>query len=255
MKVIVKEFRDSESLFLLPLGDLHWDAAGTDREMIAKKVKEIKEMGYRTGLIGDVFNKLFFEWLVKNTDMDLNEALETLVKVFEPIRSQIDFVCVGNHDMGIEKKTGFSIVEAFATRLNVPVVRGIGILHYRVGKYRNTGKRSNSYIFAVTHGWGGGRKKGSKANKSVEFGDLIEGVDGSIIGHVHDPMSVPYSKLTYDAQHSLVSKKVIRNIVLSSFLGYPEYAQQKGYSPSANIEYLIELDGSKKKIEIHEREF
>jgi hypothetical protein len=130
----------------------------------------------------------------------------------------------------------------------------MGIIHLRVGSFGKKTKRMNSYVFLVTHGWGGGRKKGGKVNKADELSHLVENIDMAIMGHVHDPNSLPSGTRRYDPRKEKVFEKNLRCITLSSFLKYSLYAQKKGMRPSATIEYLIEMSGKQKEIIIHERE-
>lgn len=253
--VLRYDFPHRKKVTLLPLADLHFDARVTDRNLIRKKVREIKEKSWLTLLDGDLFDKLFFKWLLKNAqDLTLNEALMMLLEIFFPIKEQILGIWEGNHDKATEKATSFSLIEEFARALDVPLIRGMGILHLRVGVHNHNNKRLNSYIGLITHGWGGGRTKGSKANRSALLSQIVENVDFTIMGHVHDPLSVPTSRFTYDPRTMKVSQRTIRNIILPSFLGYATYAQEKGYNPGAQIEYILEFSGKKKRIEITERE-
>ena len=257
--ILVYEFPELDKLFLLPLGDLHWEATNTDRRLLERKVKEIQENGYYTLLIGDLFEMYFFDSLLKGeTEYSLNEALVALKSLFRPIADRILAVIEGNHDRRIEKKTGFSIIQEFCNDLQIPLIKGQGILHIRVGKYDSRGSRMFSYAGLVTHGWGGGRTKGGKANKAIALSQFWNGIDFTIIGHLHDPMAVPSAAFVYDARQTAVVRKNIRNFILSAFLNYPLYAQRLGYPPSARIEYLLEFTGERKKgkkeIISHERE-
>lgn len=256
IRVIRKDFPDWKELFLLPLGDLHWDSRFSNHTLIERKVQEIKENGYYTLLVGDTFDKLFFHWLLKEQQGDdLNTALSTVAQLLKPIREQILCILDGNHERGMEKKVGFNMAEALASILEVPFVRGLGVLHLRVGRFKNS-KRENhlvSYVGLVTHGFGGGRTKGAKANKAAALGDIMENCDFSIMGHVHDPNLIPGSRLCYDPRRKTVYSREVRNVILSSFQKYSNYAQESFMRPSPQLEYLMRFDGMCKNIEILER--
>ena len=259
VKVIQKSFPEARELYLLPLGDLHWDSRYSNHSLIERKVAEIKEKNYLTLLIGDTFDKLFFSWLLKDQQGDdLNVALTTVANLFKPIRDNILLIMDGNHERGMEKKVGFNMGEALANVLEVPFIRGMGVLHLRVGKYRKnqTSKsfsRMNSYVGLIAHGYGGGRTKGAKANKAAALGDMMENCDFSIMGHVHDPNLIPNSHLCYDPYKKVVYVREIRNVILSSFQKYSSYAQESFMRPSPQLEYLMRFDGTYKGIEILER--
>ena len=256
VKVVQRSFPDEKAIQLLPLGDLHWDSRYSNHSLIERKIAEIKENNYLTLLIGDTFDKLFFLWLLKEQQGDdLNVALVTVANLFKPIRDNILLIMDGNHEKGMEKKTGFNMAEALANILEVPFVRGLGVLHLRVGRFKNSKKENhmNSYVGLIAHGYGGGRTKGAKANKAAALGDMMENCDFSIMGHVHDPSLISNSRLVYNAQRKVVYLREVRNVILSSFQQYSNYAQESFMRPSPQLEYLMRFDGTDKNIEILER--
>jgi len=256
VKVVQRSFPEAKEIYLLPLGDLHWDSRYSNHSLIERKIAEIKENNYLTLLIGDTFDKLFFLWLLKEQQGDdLNVALVTVANLFKPIRDNILLIMDGNHEKGMEKKTGFNMAEALANILEIPFVRGLGVLHLRVGRFKNSKKENhmNSYVGLIAHGYGGGRTKGAKANKAAALGDMMENCDFSIMGHVHDPSLISNSRLVYNAQRKVVYLREVRNVILSSFQQYSNYAQESFMRPSPQLEYLMRFDGTDKNIEILER--
>lgn len=256
VKVVQRSFPEAKEIYLLPLGDLHWDSRYSNHSLIERKIQEIKENNYLTLLIGDTFDKLFFSWLLKEQQGDdLNVALVTVANLLKPIRDNILLIMDGNHEKGMEKKTGFNMAEALANILEVPFVRGLGVLHLRVGRFKNSKKENhmNSYVGLIAHGYGGGRTKGAKANKAAALGDMMENCDFSIMGHVHDPSLISNSRLVYNAQRKVVYLREVRNVILSSFQQYSNYAQESFMRPSPQLEYLMKFDGTDKNIEILER--
>ena len=256
VKVVQRSFPEASEVHLLPLGDLHWDSRYSNHSLIERKIAEIKENNYLTLLIGDTFDKLFFNWLLKEQQGDdLNIALVTVANLFRPIKDNILLIMDGNHERGMEKKTGFNMAEALANILEVPFVRGLGVLHLRVGRFKNSKKENhmNSYVGLIAHGYGGGRTKGAKANKATALGDMMENCDFSIMGHVHDPSLISNSRLVYNPQRKVVYLREVRNVILSSFQQYSSYAQESFMRPSPQLEYLMRFDGTDKNIEILER--
>lgn len=253
VKVVQRSLPDEKEIHLLPLGDLHWDSRYSNHSLIERKIQEIRENNYLTLLIGDTFDKLFFTWLLKEQQGDdLNVALVTVANLFKPIRENILLIMDGNHERGMEKKTGFNMAEALANILEVPFVRGLGVLHLRVGRHSGS-PRMISYVGLIAHGFGGGRTKGAKANKAAALGDIMENCDFSIMGHVHDPNLIPGSRLCYDPRRKTVYSREVRNVILSSFQNYSNYAQESFMRPSPQLEYLMRFDGMHKNIEILER--
>jgi hypothetical protein len=257
--VVIAEYPDLTEIKILPLGDPHWDAFSTKKELFAKKIKQCIDSNTQIIIMGDMVDKLFFNSLIRNEqDATLNETLEVLSRILEPAKEQILCLVEGNHDRGIEKRTGFSIIDAIALRIEAPVIRGQGIVHIRVGNSNGTthskNKRMYSYAGLVTHGWGGGRTAGGKINKVLGLSNFWHDLDFFIMGHVHDSKNIPKKIFWYDKRNESISSKHVRHIITSSFLDYPVYAQQRGYPPGATMEYTMHLSGIKNDIWIDEHE-
>ncbi len=255
IKVFTREF--PSNITLLPLGDLHIDQ-NCDVEWLEHQVKEIRSNGYYTLLVGDLFDVGFFNQVrvMQEKEQTLNDGMRILKGLLNPIKDRILVMVEGNHDRRIAKATGFDILEEFSDDLGIPYSRGQAVLNLRVGQ-RQSNPRAGKYSYAlnVTHGWGGGRTRGAKANKISQWLEGWEGIDLFIMGHVHAPMSLPSARYAFDSRTRTIRRIHIRSIILSAFQKGTLYAAQAGYPPSSRVDYLIKLSSTQKKIEITERTF
>jgi DNA repair exonuclease SbcCD nuclease subunit len=181
--------------------------------------------------------------------------MRSLKFLLNPIKDRILCVVEGNHDRRISKATGFDIVEELTDDLNIPYARGQAILDLRIGQ-RNSNPRSGKYAYsiAISHGYGGGRTYGAKANKITHWADTWEGIDLFILGHVHSPMSIPKARYKFDRRTGSVSVAQVRSVILSAYQEQALYSVQGLYPPSSKLNYLIRLHGNEKKITITEVE-
>ena len=253
IEVFKKSF--DEGLFLMPLGDIHFDYS-CDVKRLEKDIQTIQENGFYTVLIGDLFDVGFFNQIrsLEEKTQTLNDAMRSLKRMLEPIKERILCVVEGNHDRRISKATGFDIVEELADDLSIPYARGQAILDLRVGQRRSPRAGKYEYAIALSHGYGGGRTYGAKANKIVHWVETWEGIDLFILGHVHSPMSVPQARYKFDHRTGSVKTTQIRTVILSAYQERALYAVQGLYPPSSSLNYLIRLADDKKQITITEVE-
>ncbi len=242
------------SISILPLGDIHIEH-DCDIKKLEKDVDEIKENGYYTTLIGDIFDVGFLN-NVKDLKQhkDLNEAMKMVKDVLSPIKDRILGMVDGNHDIRVSKAIGFDIVRELADDLDIRYSSGQAVLDLRVGKRGNTSRVGRyAYSIALVHGWGGGRTMGAKANKITQFADIWEGIDLFVMGHVHSPMSIPSARFAFDARTGTFRTREVRSIVLGAYQGYTLYAEQIALKPAPSLRYIVKLFDDEKKIEITER--
>jgi len=254
IQVFTKSFE--RGIFFMPLGDIHFDAF-CDTTRLEKDIQEIKENGYYTALIGDLFDVGFFNHVrdLEERERTLNDAMRSLKSLLTPIKDRILCVVEGNHDRRISKATGFDILEELTDDLGIPYARGQAILDLRVGQRGYTRRDGKySYVIALSHGYGGGRTHGAKANKITHWIDTWEGIDLFVLGHVHTPMSIPTARYIFDHRTGKVNVREIRSIILTAYQERALYSVQGLYPPSARLNYLVHLRGDKKQITITEKE-
>ena len=103
------------------------------------------------------------------------------------------------------------------------------------------------YTILVTHGSGGGKTVGSKANRLADLVAIAD-ADVYLYGHTHQPMVFKEGFMRVDwRNHSL--SNVDRLFVNSgAFLDWGGYAEQGQYRPSVISTPHIFLDGNKRRM-------
>lgn len=250
MPLIIYEFPEYKELNFLPLGDVHWDAISCMRELFKKVVDEIRTKNYYTGLVGDIFDKLFFNRQDKRErDINLNQAFEEVLQILLPIKDRILFINEGNHDRGLYKIGEFSLAEHLADDLGVPFIKGAGFVNIRLnakGHRYGRPRLRDSYIIYTTHGWGGGRRAGNAIKKIEELITHTEGADICLIGHLHVPEYRDFQVVTVDRQNNIIKERHIYGVALGSFQHNPLYVQQTGRAPGGFSNFLIQFCKDKK---------
>lgn len=252
VKVVVYKFKNEKEIKIMPLGDIHWDAIACNRLLFKKIINYAIKHNVYLVFLGDMINKLFFDTNKSDETMTLTEALAELEEILLPAKHLILVLVEGNHDEGIEKRAKFSIIDTLGRHLDAPVIKGIGVLHFQVGKNRTNKKRTNSYVGIVLHGWGGGRSAGAKLNKVLSQSNHWHNIDFVLMGHLHDSISKAKKIYEYDIRKKVVRQKHVRHIIVASTLDFAEYSQKKGYAPGATMNYIVKMSGTKRKLSVIE---
>lgn len=157
------------------------------------------------------------------TDLTPDQQIDRIVQIFEPYRSIIDGVLIGNHEDRIYRTVGIDVAKRIAERLGVPYLRYQSIIRYNVGRQK--------YFFNVWHGGGGGGTTGNAINTCMKMANNTM-ADVYAMGHTH--------KLATTSRHFSYPKltnieRIKQHFVLTgSFLGYDD-----AYPEQMNLEQVV----------------
>ena len=169
---------------------------------------------------------------------------EWLAEELKPIRDKIIAAVGGNHERRSAKEVDDDPLYDVLVRLGLEdrYRQNIAFLSVQfcvdtvdnLRKINRTTARA-SYIFAITHGAGGGMYATSVGGRLTNFSLSLSGVDCLIIGHTHKPITFPMSRLVYDKHVQKVTQEQFNVVVASSFLDYGGYPVQKLLTPAASV--------------------
>lgn len=226
---------------IYPIADVHLGAmehAETEWQNFLNKVNE--ENAYVI-LDGDLLNNSVrgcrfanpFDEAIRPRD-----AKRRMVQYLEPIRDRILCVVSGNHERRTFRDDDQDLTYDICSKLDIEDLYRENIAYMRIGiGYRKDRKRSsqpvrNAYIFAVTHGAGGGIYTGASVNRNERFGNIIDGLDCLVVGHSHKGFVTKPSKIVVDPRSKTVKMTHYTVVSCVSWLNYGGYAARQMLLPS-----------------------
>lgn len=183
------------------------------------------------------------------------EQKKMMAKILEPVKDRILCATSGNHEDRSDKDADDDPVYDIMAKLDIEdrYRKNYAVVKIQFGEKRSDGKKNPTYIFAVTHGSGGGALTGSGVNKAERFGYIFDGIDVLITAHIHKPLNTTPSKLRVDPQNNKVKEVPFDVVVATSWCGYSGYAGRKMLAPTSHVLQKIELNATKKEIEISQK--
>lgn len=185
--------------------------------------------------------------------MPPGEERRTVQRELEPIKHKVLCVTAGNHDERAAKDSDENAAQLIAEHLGLMdryAETGV-VLDVSFGKRHYDKSKPTSFAFYITHGRGGGRRPGGKINRIQELAYVVDGVDGYIMGHVHDLMSRIEYRYDVDPHNKMVRERPVAYVIAGSFLNYGGYAETAGYSPNAVSMPVLRLYEKKLKADAH----
>ena len=252
MKTFSIKIEGVNNLKIKTLADLHIGDPYCDLKTIKKEIEKIKDSKDCYVLLnGDLMNNAIKTSVsdVYGEVMTPMEQLNTCISLFSPIREKILGVTAGNHERRSYNNSGIALMEVFCMQLGLMDrydPDGM-VIFVRFGKTRKG--RLQRYSIYMTHGAGGGRKAGAKANRLEDMENLI---DTDIYVHSHSHLGMVFKKdfFRIDNINSSVEKVEKVFVNTNAFLKYGGYGEAYEYTPYAIAVPTIELDGYSRKISV-----
>lgn len=253
MKVINLELsKDIKELRIIPISDCHLGDGMCDMKYL-KSVIERAKNEKDTYLIcnGDICNTAIVGSKSDTYAENLTpmQEMEMAVNLLKDVKDKILVYSSGNHEKRIYKVAGIDIAQLTAEKLGIGdrYADGMWYLFLRFGQKKDGRKAPMNYQICGIHGYGGGRKTGSKANNLVDFTNIAV-ADLYIFSHTHLPLSTKKSVFIPDYANGTLNKKQQYLLMTNSFLKYGGYGEQLGYMPNDNTITEAVLDGTQRKI-------
>lgn len=254
-RLVTRDLGDVDSVEVLCMGDLHMGDAHCDIDMIREAVRWLTAEPNRYAIIvGDLLNAALKDSVsdVYSESMSVKEARHLLVRILAPARDRILSVVSGNHDHRVYKAIGDDIVEIICSEAGLPYHMGQAFLALRVGWELNQSRQQRrvpvSYTAYITHGFGGGRMVGGKANNLVRLADIVD-ADLYVSGHTHTPLVIPAVHWVCDATRGNVIEHSRLFVATGASLDRGNgYAVRFGFPALPKVWPVVTLDGQQKKM-------
>lgn len=254
-ELIVHKFNDREDRHIYLLGDVHLGAKECLEAEFAKFLQMVKDdyAGYLI-LLGDLLNNGVKSSVTNVYDEVLmpGNAKRQMIEYLEPVSDKILCAVTGNHERRTLREDDMDITYDIMSQLGIEerCRRNIAFLKLQFGNPRSSRETNPQYMFACTHGAGGGALPGGVINRNQRFADAFEGLDCLCTGHSHKPMTYAMSKLRIDHAHNRVQERTVKIAVASSWLRYSGYPTAAMLPPTGRVINRIDMCGDKKHMEV-----
>jgi len=175
------DFAEVKPIKVVFMGDMHLGVNGCNEDKVQMLIDKISQMPnvYVVGM-GD-----YSEYREPSSDKydyevakyTIEEQLDIILGMFDKIKDKMLGVLIGNHEYGLIRKTSDNPIKRWCKSAEVAYFAHMA--HMRI-----CFPNSEEYSFIVTHGYGGGRKAGSKVNALTDFISEHD-VDCVVMGHNH----------------------------------------------------------------------
>ena len=204
-------------------------------------------------LAGDLINNAI-KSSVSNCFDDIYRPAEQkkiMAELLKPVKGKILCGTCGNHEDRSSKDVDNDPMYDIFAKLDIEdrYRKEIVFMKLKFGKTNSNSQIYPTYIFAVTHGSGGGALTGGSVNKAERFAYGLDGVDVLITAHTHKPLLTTPAKYRVNPSTNTMTLVPFDVVVASSWTGYSDYAPKKLYTPTSNTIQKITLQATKKEIE------
>lgn len=243
---------------VVPIADLHiGDAQFNEKDF--KKMLETSDGDNTLYLLnGDLINNATKSSVsdIYSSTMSPMKQLEMLVEIFAPYKDKIIGIIGGNHERRTYKEDGIDISRLFARELGLEdrYAEDGALIFLRFGTQSRGQKETNGsgktrmvcYTIYATHGSGGGRSVGGKANALEQLSSIVD-ADVYIHSHTHLPIVFKQNFFRTDVRNSTVKEVEKLFVNTSACLNYGGYGEIAKYTPASRTITAIVLDGQQKK--------
>lgn len=222
---------------IYPIADVHLGAvehAETEWQTFLKRVE--KDNAYLI-LAGDLLNNSTRGTRFANPFDEVlrpREAKKRMVEYLTPLKGRILCVVTGNHEQRTIRDSDQDMAYDICSKLDIEHLyrENIAFMYVCVGERKAESNPECGYAFCVQHGSGGGIYTGAAVNRSERTGNVIDGLDCYVAGHVHKGFISKPAKIVFDGRNRAI--KMSHYVVVScvSWLNYGGYAARGQLLPA-----------------------
>ena len=247
--------KELEFIEIETFADCHIGDRLIDWKLLKKRIEDVRVNKNRYAILnGDLMDNATCQSLGDTYEAELNpnEQMQKVIQTFEPIKDKILSVTGGNHEYRTKKQTGIDLTQNICYQLGIfnkyhPISN---LLFLRVGflSKRLSDNRQVLYVIYHTHGSGGGRRPGSKANR---LEDMMSKVDADIYIHSHTHTPMTFKNATYRISMINSSVEYVERLAINTgaYIDYGGYGEIAEYNPVSKSSPILILNGREKKFQ------
>ena len=226
-----------DGITIYPIADVHLGAVEHAEPEWQAFLKRVEQEDAYLILAGDLLNNSTRGVRFANPFDEVlrpREAKTRMVEYLKPVKDRILCVVSGNHEQRTIRDSDQDMTYDICSKLDIEHLyrENMAFMHIGCGRRPKSTKPEASYAFCVTHGSGSGIYTGASVNKSERFGNLIEGLDCIVTGHVHKGFVSKPSKIVVDIRNDYVSMRHYVVVSCVSWLNYGGYAARSMLLPA-----------------------
>lgn len=222
---------------IYPIADVHLGAVEhreTEWQAFLKKVES--DNAYLI-LAGDLLNNSTRGTRFANPFDEVlrpREAKRRMTEYLEPVKDRILCVVTGNHEQRTVRDSDQDLTYDICSKLDIEHLyrESIAFMGISVGQRNITAYPECTYNFCVAHGSGGGIYTGAAVNRNERFGNVVDGLDCFVAGHVHKGFISKPSKIVFDGRNKNVFMRHYVVVSCVSWLNYGGYAARATLLPA-----------------------
>ena len=222
---------------IYPIADVHLGAVEHAESEWQAFLRRVEQENAYLILAGDLLNNSTRGTRFANPfdeAMRPREAKRRMVEYLEPFKDRILCVVSGNHEQRTLRDSDQDLTYDICSKIDIEHVyrENVAYMCISLGRRKAENKPIVTYNFAVTHGAGGGIYTGASVNRDERWGNVVEGLDCLITGHVHKGFITKPMKIVVDSHYKRVCMRhyVVTSCV--SWLNYGGYAARAMLLPS-----------------------
>ena len=234
--------RVERPITIFPIADVHYGALMHEKRKWYDFCRMIEAQDdARVILNGDLINNGTRSSVGGSVFDDFERPRDQKIKMVEmlaPLKDKILCLTSGNHERRSMKDADDDATYDIAAKLNIEDLYRPNIAFVKIGvgvSNKENGRKSSksTFVFAVTHGSGGGIYTGATVNRNERFGNVIDNLDCLVVGHTHKATISRPSKIVVDIRTNKVEMRDYLVVSCTSWMRYGEYAVQKMLLPSS----------------------
>ena len=243
---------DIDTLQLEVFADLHIGDRQCDIRLIRDRIKSLGDNPHTYCILnGDVLNNATKTSVSDCYSECLSpmEQIQQAVDLFGPVKDKILAITTGNHERRTYNKEGIDLMEVFSRQIGLydrfSPASALVFLHFGQSSRRAADGRKMTYTLFVSHGSGGGRKEGAKANQLADMACIVD-ADVYIHSHTHIPMA--FKSDHYRTCKGVRSSERVTSLFVNTgaALDYGGYGEVQEYKPASKDTPTIYLDSHKR---------
>lgn len=254
MKTIVSVLpSDIKTLELVCISDSHIGDPHANEQELMKQIRYVEDTPNCYAIInGDIMNNATKSSVSDSYNETLSpmEQIVKAVMLLKPISDKVLAITQGNHERRTAKESGVDLMKIIAMELGLVdrYSEGMAYIFVRLGEQNaHHHYKKVPYSILVTHGTGGGRTVGAKANRLADLVSIAD-ADVYLYGHTHQNMAFKEGFMRVDWHNNNVNMVDRLFVNSGAFLDWGGYAEQAQYRPSVIAPPHIFLSGTERKM-------